>query len=851
MAPSSRGLAFVLTFWVVAWPAASIRTGSPDSGWWGTHEALALRQAARAPTLTGDFAESERIYQHGADLAAERHDRVARAWFLSGVADSRLARFDYRGALNAYLQAKEQAERARDRMSLGAIDFNLSHLYRQTWDLDAALQSAEQARKMVQGLAQVFYRPELLLQLGRLRADATSIPLYKEGIEAARAAAGKDPTQIAVEARGWDLLGEALLTGGNVPGAGQAEQRALVLRQQSARGDLGFSYWLLGALRLREGSFAEAESFTLRAMQEPVGPPRYRLQYQLGRILLEQDRVLEALLVLETAVGQAQRWRVGIAPALPSLDGAIPEPGARIFDGFVEAAANYGIQTHNQRWIAESFQATELNRAINFQGNTQSAWRGALPLEYRETLGKLQAEETRLLQSGARESASSERLEMRLTEMEAQTGLGSSLIKDENFPSNDSLIHFHRRLREFEILLSFGLGERESFLWAVTRNTLHVYRLPPADRIRSTVRDFRQAIEGGRTDAAGRTDVEDIGGRLYTMLFGQLQAQEASKPAWLLSPEDALLQLPFAALVLPDEHSKDEHGNGEPGSGRRVFLAERHSLQVIAGALLPEGPSHRPLNGFLSVGDPIYNFADPRWKSALPAMGRLQWWWASLMGQTGNQLNRLPGSRREVESSAAAWGGGATTRMLQGADATREKFLESLAPPPQVIHLATHALTPASGGEAYLVFGLGPNGRLEMLSTSAVQTLQVPGSVVVMTGCATAPTDVRTGLGLATLVRAWTVAGASAVVATEWAVRDNAGRSLLSSFYRHLQEIPNDVAEALRLAQVEMIHSGAQGGTDGSTTQSAPASWAAYQVFDSHSAATNPGTNPRSGSYAQ
>jgi hypothetical protein len=52
MAPSSRGLALIFTPWVVAWPAASIRTGSAGSGWWGTQEALALRQAAQARILT-------------------------------------------------------------------------------------------------------------------------------------------------------------------------------------------------------------------------------------------------------------------------------------------------------------------------------------------------------------------------------------------------------------------------------------------------------------------------------------------------------------------------------------------------------------------------------------------------------------------------------------------------------------------------------------------------------------------------------------------------------------------------------------------------------------------------------
>ena len=90
-----------------------------------------------------------------------------------------------------------------------------------------------------------------------------------------------------------------------------------------------------------------------------------------------------------------------------------------------------------------------------------------------------------------------------------------------------------------------------------------------------------------------------------------------------------------------------------------------------------------------------------------------------------------------------------------------------------------------------------------------------------MTGCATAPSDVRPGLGLDGLVRAWTTAGASAVVATEWEVQDSAGSSLLVSFYRHLRNAPDStVAEAFRLAQIEMIRSGA--------SQTA---WAPYQVF--------------------
>ena len=499
------------------------------------------------------------------------------------------------------------------------------------------------------------------------------------------------------------------------------------------------------------------------------------------------------------AIEQAQRWRLGIVPALTSLDGAATQLQSKIFDGFIEAAAGYGLQTHNQRWIEESFEASELNRAVNLRDSAHSTWRQTLPPEYWEILGQLQAEEASLSHLRSKASPLAERLRLRLTELEGKAGLGDSPNIAESFPSHTSLMLFQQSLSGSGILLSFALGERGSWLWAVTRNTLNVYSLPPAEEIVSTVRAFRQAVEG-------KAGFVDPGERLYDMLFGQLLAHEASEPDWQLSAEDALLEVPFAALVL-------EH---ERRSGRIVFLAERHSLQVKAGALLPGKPPRLPLSGFVAVGDPIYNVADPRWGAA-SGWSPVKVWFSTTLGlEDASQLNRLPGTRREVEASATAWAGGGSTTVLEGVEASRARFLQAISTAPRVIHLATHALTAASGDEAYLAFGLGRNARPEMLSTAEIRTLAVPGSVVVMTGCATAPSDVRPGLGLAGLVRAW--------VATEWAVQDSAGSSLLASFYRHLKNAPEGtVAEALRLAQVEMIHSGTNGGN--------PATWAAYQVF--------------------
>ena len=182
-------------------------------------------------------------------------------------------------------------------------------------------------------------------------------------------------------------------------------------------------------------------------------------------------------------------------------------------------------------------------------------------------------------------------------------------------------------------------------------------------------------------------------------------------------------------------------------------------------------------------------------------------------------MNRLPGSGREVELSASGW---PRSTLLEGSSARKNRFLDALALAPAVIHLATHILTPSGTNEAFVAFGLGPERRPELLGTSEVATLRVPGSLVVMTGCASASGDLRSGVGLENLARAWTVAGASAVVATSWPVKDSNGE-LLASFYKYLHS--GSAAEALRRSQVDMIHSG--------NSSSAAASWASYQIVES------------------
>jgi CHAT domain-containing protein len=216
---------------------------------------------------------------------------------------------------------------------------------------------------------------------------------------------------------------------------------------------------------------------------------------------------------------------------------------------------------------------------------------------------------------------------------------------------------------------------------------------------------------------------------------------------------------------------------------------------------------------FLGVGDPVYNQADSRWQGGIS--------WRPAKGQ----LQRLVGSREEVESSAESWvKGGGTATVLEGSQARRGGFLRGLERRPAVIHLATHVLFPSPSREQGLIaFGLGDSpaatGAPEFISTSEIAGLRVPGALVVMTGCATGTGEAHEGAGLLGLTRAWLMAGASTVISTAWPVEDNSG-GMFARFYYHLRN--HSAAEALQLSQREVAHS--------RTGRLAPASWASYQV---------------------
>jgi len=791
-------------------PSSAIRVGSPDSNqWWDTKDFAEFTKNARARRAVEDFAALESVYTEGYQRAQKLGNLAAQISYLSNLGTARMLALRFAPALQAYLDARALAERAGDWSASGGVAVNLALLYQWMGDADSALSALERGKTALDRLQTApFYKAQLLMSLRSVRAELQENPTqprYEDAIEAARETG--DPQ---AEAAAWDLLGEEQSSAGDVDAAEGSLGRALCLRASYSRKNLGYSYAALGALRKiqagqsgqpnRRKRAQEADILTQRAIElGPGGPPTHVLLHQRGQIREMLDQPELALEDFGTAINEAHPWNGTVPAAISLVTGVNIAMQHEIFDSFVRAAAHQAIHTRNRKLAIEAFVALEANRAASLRESRELApiWKKKLPVAYWETLQRLNQVEAGNLGSNGANSPESDRLHLELTEMESTAGVGIPVTLPENFRTRTSLIDIQRGLGERELLLSFYLGKQESYLWAVTQRSLELHRLPAESEIHEDVKRFREGIL--KNQPAG----DKLGADLYKRLFGSLNPADAAKTSWLLSLDGVLFELPFPALVAGYE-------NDQP-----VYAAQRHSTQEIPGAfsLTGEMPS---AGGYLGVGDPVYNSADPR--------RELDIVWTPDGNAVYRQLNRLVNSGRELQRSSETWRADSglvrPIQILEGTAARRQVFLDALNAAPSVIHLSTHVLTSASDpAQAYLAFSLDAGGTPGLLSTSEIGMQHVPGALIVMTGCATGTGDIRAGAGLLGLTRAWMMAGARAVVATNWPVPDANG-DLIPAFYQHLRT--TSAAEALRRSQVEQIHSG--------TWQAAPSYWAAFQV---------------------
>ena len=361
---------------------------------------------------------------------------------------------------------------------------------------------------------------------------------------------------------------------------------------------------------------------------------------------------------------------------------------------------------------------------------------------------------------------------------EQQLNSGSSAMDVP--PTPVLLSELQRNLQSSELFVEYVLADPHSYALAITQSAVHRYTLPPKAELEQEATLYRSELVQQKTDLS-------LAQRLYDGLLGGIP-EFNEKQALIVVPDGKLHLLPFSALA---------------NTGQ--YILATHLVSVAPSGTVLDMLRHRAGE---TVRDDLPYLGVAAWTSKPPPTTLIAAIRRTVSGPERQELVALPESRNEVETIATDLPKPGT--ILLGDHATETDFKRLPLNQYNVIHLALHGYAdPEFPDRSALVFAPeNPPVDDGLLQVREIRRLPLNASLVTLSACNTGVGPVGEE-GVANIVNAFIEAGAQSVVSTFWEVEDRATAHLMIDFYQHLGRNEGK-AEALRQAQLDMLHSGAQ-----------------------------------------
>ncbi len=329
-----------------------------------------------------------------------------------------------------------------------------------------------------------------------------------------------------------------------------------------------------------------------------------------------------------------------------------------------------------------------------------------------------------------------------------------------------------------------AVGQELYGLYA-TRSAAQLFALPltrtDLTREVQAIRDSIVTIEKGK--AINRPFDLDRSRALYKALFGPVDAEMAAVRHLVFEPDGAMLQLPPAVLVMADAgiaaynertapidaDAFDFTGIAWLGRGRAISIAVSPRAFLDIRKL---GPS-RAARPYLGLG----SNAVPKLRPVTAVASDCDW--PLSVWQRPIKPDELVFGAQTMGAMSIARTGTSFTDTALLADSALDQY--------RVLHFATHGLVSAPRKDCparpSLVTSFGPQGSDGLLTFREIFDLRLDADLVILSACDTAgmatvsasrEAGVTTGgnYALDGLVRAFTGAGARAVIASHWPVPD-------------------------------------------------------------------------------
>jgi CHAT domain-containing protein/Flp pilus assembly protein TadD len=335
-------------------------------------------------------------------------------------------------------------------------------------------------------------------------------------------------------------------------------------------------------------------------------------------------------------------------------------------------------------------------------------------------------------------------------------------------------------LDDTTVLVEYLVGDKESYVWVVSRARMTAALIPGRDKIGSAVATLYRRW----SDPAALDDAPRLARALSQMVLGPVGDALRGAKRLVVVADGALQQIPFGALPLPGT-------TGPLLESRSVVSSPSASVLAVVRGTPRRGEGGPEL---AMLADPVLTVrpASPGTEEALEDAGL-------------RALGPLLGTRVEATKIAAqfpanqvfvAFGPAASRTTAMGPEVARAR----------IVHFATHALLDVRRPElsGIVLSGSDPQGASEdgFLSLADITGLHLSAQLVVLSACRTALGKEVRGEGLVGLTRGFMSGGAPRVIASLWKVPDAATAALMTRFYRLL--LKNDLTpdEALRAAQL-------------------------------------------------
>jgi tetratricopeptide (TPR) repeat protein/CHAT domain-containing protein len=689
-------------------------------------------------------------------------------------------------------------------------------------------------------------------------ADAE--PLQRRALAIQEKALGPDHAAVATS---LNNLAALYTLEGRYADAEPLQRRALAIREKAlgpAHPDFAQSLNNLAEVYRNQGRYADAEPLSKRSLtirEKALGPDHPDVAgslNNLANLYRVQGRYADALPLVQITIGHGR--------ATPSV--ALPVLFAAQGNGLVPANKAQDDALNVVQRASQSAAAAAVNK-LAARLAAGSGRLAGLVRNDQDLAAEAEALDKAILAAASKEpanrdAATEQRIRDRLAEIAKQRAALQGVFAAE-FPGYAALSNpqplavkeIQALLSDGEALLAYATGDKESYVFAVTRASAAWKPIAlGTGALSSRVVAFRRGldVEALRQSAEGGKPVLfDLGlaNDLYSALIGPLDEVVKDARHVLIVPSGPLTSLPFHLLVTEKPTTAIPQLKDIGAYRDAAWLIKRQAVSVLPALaslkalreVSGRDPGARPLVGF---GDPVFDpverakaLAERRTARTrvAAARGYGEFWQGAGIDRAklAQSLPSLLDTADELKAVAGKLGTAAGDIHL-GSDASETVVKRTVLTDYRVVYFATHGLVAgdiAGLAEPSLALTI-PKQPTELddglLTASEVAQLKLNADWVVLSACNTAAADKPGAEALSGLARAFFYAGARALLVSHWSVDSDAATRLTTSTFAIMKADPKlGRAAALRNAMLTYMND------RGSPLNAYPAFWAPFSII--------------------